>query len=264
MTLVFFGAKGGAGTTTVAVNCAVELARLTKRPTVIVDLKPWLRRGRAVPRRAAALHGARRDREPAPPRPRVPARARREAQVGPRDPRRLRAVRPARRPATPAPSRSCSALLGAHATTTSSWTRATRSTRARWRRSTPPTRSSSSPTRTCRRSATRSGCSTACAQLGAGGERVRVLLNRASEPYPIAPKQIETALGYADPPHVPERLQDRLDGAQLGRAARADGQLGDRGAVRPASRAASARDRRAARTRSLGAGEARTRARPRD
>ena len=39
-TLVFFGAKGGAGTTTVAVNCAVELARLTKRPTVIVDLKP--------------------------------------------------------------------------------------------------------------------------------------------------------------------------------------------------------------------------------
>ena len=39
-TLVFFGAKGGAGTTTVSVNCAVELARLTKRPTVIVDLKP--------------------------------------------------------------------------------------------------------------------------------------------------------------------------------------------------------------------------------
>jgi pilus assembly protein CpaE len=38
-TLVFFGAKGGAGTTTVAVNCAVELARLTKRQTIIVDLK---------------------------------------------------------------------------------------------------------------------------------------------------------------------------------------------------------------------------------
>ncbi len=41
-TLVFFGAKGGAGTTTVAVNCCVELARLSKRPTVIVDLKPGL------------------------------------------------------------------------------------------------------------------------------------------------------------------------------------------------------------------------------
>src|SRR5262249_11340117 len=42
MTLVFFGAKGGAGTTTASVNCGVELARLSKRSTVIVDLKPGL------------------------------------------------------------------------------------------------------------------------------------------------------------------------------------------------------------------------------
>ncbi len=41
-TLVFFGAKGGAGTTTVSVNCGVDLARLSKRSTVIVDLKPGL------------------------------------------------------------------------------------------------------------------------------------------------------------------------------------------------------------------------------
>ncbi len=41
-TLVFFGAKGGAGTTTVAVNCGVEIARLSRRSTVIVDLKPGL------------------------------------------------------------------------------------------------------------------------------------------------------------------------------------------------------------------------------
>lgn len=41
-TLVCFGAKGGAGTTTVAVNCGVELARLSKRSTVILDLKPGL------------------------------------------------------------------------------------------------------------------------------------------------------------------------------------------------------------------------------
>ena len=41
-TVVFLGAKGGAGTTTLAVNCGVEIARLTKRPTVIVDLKPGL------------------------------------------------------------------------------------------------------------------------------------------------------------------------------------------------------------------------------
>ena len=42
VTHVFLGAKGGAGTTTVAVNCAVELARTTKRPTAILDLKPCL------------------------------------------------------------------------------------------------------------------------------------------------------------------------------------------------------------------------------
>ena len=42
MTVAFFGAKGGAGTTTLAVNCAVEIARLQKRPTLIVDLKPGL------------------------------------------------------------------------------------------------------------------------------------------------------------------------------------------------------------------------------
>ena len=41
-TLVFFGAKGGSGTTTIAVNCGVEVARLSKRSTVIVDLKPGL------------------------------------------------------------------------------------------------------------------------------------------------------------------------------------------------------------------------------
>jgi pilus assembly protein CpaE len=42
VTNVFLGAKGGAGTTTVAVNCAVELARQSKRSTVIVDLKTCL------------------------------------------------------------------------------------------------------------------------------------------------------------------------------------------------------------------------------
>ena len=42
VTYVFLGAKGGAGATTVSVNCAVELARLTKRPTIIVDLKSSL------------------------------------------------------------------------------------------------------------------------------------------------------------------------------------------------------------------------------
>jgi pilus assembly protein CpaE len=40
--IAFFGAKGGAGTTTIAVNCGVDVARLRKRPTLIVDLKPGL------------------------------------------------------------------------------------------------------------------------------------------------------------------------------------------------------------------------------
>jgi pilus assembly protein CpaE len=39
--LTFLGAKGGVGTTTLAVNCAVELAG-KKRRTVMVDLKPGL------------------------------------------------------------------------------------------------------------------------------------------------------------------------------------------------------------------------------
>ncbi len=39
VTHVFLGAKGGSGTTTVTVNTAVEIARLTKRPTVVIDLK---------------------------------------------------------------------------------------------------------------------------------------------------------------------------------------------------------------------------------
>ena len=33
-------------------------------------------------------------------------------------------------------------------------------------------------------------------QLGAGSERVRILLNRVTDQHMIAPKQIETALGY--------------------------------------------------------------------
>ena len=93
-------------------------------------------------------------------------------------------------------SRSCSGCSRG-STSTSSSTPAARSTRARsaalyaadigcsW-----------SPTRTCRRCATRSGCSSGCASSARAGERVRLLLNRAAEPYPIPPKQIEAALGH--------------------------------------------------------------------
>jgi pilus assembly protein CpaE len=40
--VAFFGAKGGAGTTTMAVNCAVEASRLSKKRAIVVDAKPGL------------------------------------------------------------------------------------------------------------------------------------------------------------------------------------------------------------------------------
>jgi pilus assembly protein CpaE len=42
VTLSFFGAKGGAGTTTLAVNSAIDIARLSKRPTLIIDLHQFV------------------------------------------------------------------------------------------------------------------------------------------------------------------------------------------------------------------------------
>jgi pilus assembly protein CpaE len=41
-TMAFFGAKGGTGTTTLAVNSAIEIARLSKRSTLIIDLHQFL------------------------------------------------------------------------------------------------------------------------------------------------------------------------------------------------------------------------------
>lgn len=40
MVVSFLGTKGGTGTTTLAVNCAAELRRVSSQPTVVVDLKP--------------------------------------------------------------------------------------------------------------------------------------------------------------------------------------------------------------------------------
>ncbi len=42
LVLSFFGTKGGVGTTTLAVNTATELARVTKQPTMIIDLNPFV------------------------------------------------------------------------------------------------------------------------------------------------------------------------------------------------------------------------------
>ncbi len=40
--LSFFGVKGGVGTTTLAVNSAIEIARTSKRPTLIIDMHQFL------------------------------------------------------------------------------------------------------------------------------------------------------------------------------------------------------------------------------
>ena len=40
--LSFFGTKGGAGTTTLAVNTAIEIARVSRKPTLIIDLHQFL------------------------------------------------------------------------------------------------------------------------------------------------------------------------------------------------------------------------------
>ena len=42
MVFSFFGVKGGAGTTTVAVNCAIEIARISKKPTLIIDMHQFI------------------------------------------------------------------------------------------------------------------------------------------------------------------------------------------------------------------------------
>ena len=187
-TLVFFGAKGGAGTTTVAVNCAVEVARLAK-----ADAHP---RSRSRGFGEAALFlgmrprftRARRDRQPAPARSRIPARARRQAQVGSRDPCRVRALRP---PVARRRRRHRGAVPPARPrhTTTSSSTPATPSTRARSARSTPPTRSSSSPIRTCRRCATRSACSTASGSSASAVSACGCCSIAPAEPCPIPPSR---------------------------------------------------------------------------
>ena len=39
MIVTFLGTKGGTGTTTMSVNCAADIQRLSNRPTLIADVK---------------------------------------------------------------------------------------------------------------------------------------------------------------------------------------------------------------------------------
>ena len=68
----FVGAKGGVGTTTTAVNVATALAKLCQGPDAARRPAPGLRRCGRLPRRRRAVLAARRAREHAPARRRVP------------------------------------------------------------------------------------------------------------------------------------------------------------------------------------------------
>ena len=194
-TLVFFGAKGGSGTTTVAVNCAVELARLTKRGTIILDLKSCL--GEVAlflgvrPRFTLLdaienLHRLDKDflRE-------LVARHKSGLEI-------LAGSEQFDRPGA-GDSGAIEELFRVLAKThdfivvdagnaVNSCTLAALYAADTIFLVTNPDVPS---VRNAQRLVDR------VRQVGAGGERVRILLNRASEPFLIAPKQIETALGYS-------------------------------------------------------------------
>jgi pilus assembly protein CpaE len=192
--LVFFGAKGGAGTTTVAVNCGVELARLSKRATVIVDLKPGL--GEVAlflgvrPRYTLLdaidnLH--RLDRE-----------FLRELVVKHKSGLEILAGSEQFDRPGAADSGGIEELLrllarqyeyiivDAGSQINSCTVAALYAADTMYLVANPDVPSVRNAQRLLER----------VRQLGACGERVRVLLNRASEPYPIPPKQIENALGH--------------------------------------------------------------------
>src|SRR4051812_18047769 len=193
-TLVFFGAKGGAGTTTLAVNCGVEMARLSKRSTIIIDLKPGLgevalflgvRQRYSLVDALDNLH--RLDRE-----------FLRELVVKHKSGLDILAGsdlfdRPGANDAGPIEEvfrllarQYDYILIDAGSQINSVAVAAIYTADTMFLVANPDVPSVRNAQRLLDR----------VRQLGACGERVRVLLNRAAEPYPIPPKQIEGALGH--------------------------------------------------------------------
>ena len=229
-TLVFFGAKGGAGTTTVAVNCGVELARLSKRSTVIVDLKPGLgevalflgvrpryslldaidnlhRLDREFLRELVVKHKSGLE---------ILAGSDQFDRPGAADGGAIEELfrllaRQYQYILVDAGSQINSCTVAALYTADTIFLVANPDV--------PSIRNSQRLLDRVR-------------QLGACGERVRVLLNRAAGAVSDSAEADRRRARPPDSPHVPERLQDRVDRAQLGRAARADRQLRHRDAVR--------------------------------
>jgi pilus assembly protein CpaE len=193
-TLVFFGAKGGAGTTTVAVNCGVECARLSKRSTIIIDLKPGLgevalflgvRPRYSILDAIDNLH--RLDRE-----------FMKELIVKHKSGLEILAGsdnfdRPGAADAAPVEelfrllTRQYEYLIiDAGSQINSVAVAALYAAERMFLVANPDVPSVRNAQRLLER----------VRELGASGDRVRLLLNRAAEPYPIPPKQIETALGH--------------------------------------------------------------------
>ena len=185
-----------------------------------------------------ALHRARRDREPAPARQGLPEGAGRQAQVRPRHPRRLRAVRPAQRAGR---RRDRGAAARARPAPTTTWS------------STPATSINpcvaaalyaadtiflvTNPDVPSIRNAQR--LVDRVRQLGAGSERDQGPAQSRLRPAPDCAQADRDGARLRHPSHLLERLPDRLDGAQLGRAAGADQPLRDRRRSSTASRATS-------------------------
>jgi pilus assembly protein CpaE len=193
-TLVFFGAKGGAGTTTLAVNCGVELSRTGKRSTVIVDLKPGLGEVAlflGVKPRYSVLDAIdnlhRLDRE-----------FLRELVIKHKSGLEILAGsdhfdRPGAADGTAIEelfrllTRQYEFLvIDAGSQINSCTVAALYASDRMFLVANPDVPSLRNAQRLLER----------VRELGAAGERVRLLLNRAAEPYPIPPKQIETALGH--------------------------------------------------------------------
>ena len=194
-TIAFLGAKGGAGTTTMAVNCGVEVARLTKRPTVIVDLKAGL--GEITlflgVRSRYTLHDAIENLH------RLDGEFLKELVVKHKSGLDILAGSEQFDRPSATDSGAIEEVLrllgqqyeyividaGNHLNPCSTAALYTADTICLV----------TNPDVPCVRNAQR--LLDRMGQLGAAGERVRILLNRAAEPYPIPPDQIEHALGHS-------------------------------------------------------------------
>jgi pilus assembly protein CpaE len=192
-TMAFFGAKGGVGTTTLAVNSAIDIARLSKRPTLIIDLNQFIgevalflgvrsrytvidaidnlhRLDADFVRELVTRHKSGLD---------ILAGAEQVDRPGPQD-------TPALEQLLQVLSRTYEFIIMDAGTVTSSCAAvATYAADAIYVVANPDVASIRNTQRLVDR----------LCQLGAKRERLRVLLNRTSEQHVIAPKQIESALG---------------------------------------------------------------------